>query len=63
MICPYRPYCKETFVRHSTSKLKTKITTMYTPQPCLKNICPFYSDGSGYYREGACIKVELEIRE
>lgn len=57
MICPYRSESKDTLIIHNKDRSKTRVQVVYTPQPCLHNLCPFYSDGTGEYREGVCIKV------
>lgn len=63
MICPYRSESKETFIRHNADHSKTKVQVFYTPQPCLHHLCPFYSDGTGEYVEGACRRVENMLGE
>lgn len=63
MICPYRSEGKETWIQHNKDRSKTKVHVVYTPQPCLRYLCPFYSDGTGEYREGVCMKVEKDLED
>lgn len=37
--------------------------TEYIPQKCYGGVCPFYSDGTGEYMEGVCIRAEKEKME
>lgn len=64
MICPYMP------CNHVTKLLKDPDndrvlyeTKSYQPINCLKDKCPFYSDGNGEYRESVCIKAAREMEE
>lgn len=63
MICPYRSEGKDTWIKHNADRSKTIVQVLYTPQPCLRYLCPFYSDGTGKYTEGVCIRVEKFLAE
>jgi len=63
MICMYLNMNikeKETTNVHTGDKYTV---TQYFPQECKGSVCPFYSDGTGTYMEGICIRAELEKRE
>lgn len=61
-ICPYAPNDKCIIVDRTDSN-KTKTTIRFRAQDCLGNRCPFYSDGTGDYMEGACIRVQRELED
>ena len=63
MICPYRSEGKDTLIIHNKDRSKTRVQVVYTPQPCLRNLCPFYSDGTGEYIPDVCIKVAKDLED
>ena len=67
MICPFvEPNIQHKQVYEYNDKGKVRSISNFTrriPIECLKDKCPFYSDGTGDYREGVCIKLEKELED
>jgi hypothetical protein len=61
MICMYLNLNEHQVKYKKDNKIHT--ITEYIPQDCKKNVCPFYSDGTGDYMEGVCIRAEKEKME
>lgn len=61
MICMYLNL-NEHAIEYSKEGNKHKVT-QYIPQECFGEKCPFYSDGTGEYIEGVCIRAEKEKEE
>ncbi len=61
MICPFATELLKTEKRitYDENGRVTRVVTINQPKPqsCQGPLCPFNSDGTGSYREGACIKI------
>lgn len=61
MICPYMPcnYVIKTLRDPDNDKVLYE-TKSYKASNCMKDDCPFYSNGDGEYISGVCIRAEKE---
>lgn len=61
MICPYMPcnYVMKTLKDPDNDKVLYK-TKEYKPSKCVKDKCPFYSDGEDDFTPETCIRAEKE---
>ena len=67
MICPFADCAtieKTTFEYNDAGKVVSLTKKRnFSAKECLGSRCPFYSDGTGEYVEGACIRVEKILSE
>lgn len=61
MICPYMPCsCVTRTLRDPDNDKVLYETKNYKASNCMKDDCPFYSNGDGEYMSGVCIRAEKE---